>query len=420
MKEVGVTMTWQSTIGLGNYRRTLTWVMTAVGLALPGAAPVTAADISERTPWHITLDEAIVMGMEHGRTSRFPPRYDTSDYLEMGGGINAGDSINARVHVINCAKNAGNNAASPATRFVIAPHDLETPQAEFARSISEQIANVETAYWNLYGSYCNLHSSEQTLHLAHTCREVSKAKYEAGWMPVTEYAQTLEQYEQFRGDRIVALGTVIENERILLGLLGLRMEDGKRLVPVDTPTRVQYQPDWDAAYGQCMSLRPDLIVQRIDLKQKLLKLVLASNQREDANLTDANLTLAVAVRLRAPVRAAKLRLIQSYLQLRDQEAQAERYLRAQYDTVIQKPHEIEVRQHQREAALEQREARAKEFMAGKTTAEILLEAQREWARVWYCENQAVVDYNNALARFEFAKGTLLQHHGIVIAEELPR
>jgi hypothetical protein len=54
--------------------------------------------------------------------------------------------------------------------------------------------------------------------------------------------------------------------------------------------------------------------------------------------------------------------------------------------------------------------------AGKTTADFLLEAQRQWAAALSAEYQAVADYNNSLARFQFAKGSMLQHANVIIAE----
>src|SRR5262249_44182633 len=71
---------------------------------------------------------------------------------------------------------------------------------------------------------------------------------------------------------------------------------------------------------------------------------------------------------------------------------------------------------QREAAAQQLEARFKEFLAGRGTLDILLEAQRFWADALRDEYTAISQYNNALAGFEFAKGTILQHDSVVISE----
>src|SRR5207237_8555545 len=71
---------------------------------------------------------------------------------------------------------------------------------------------------------------------------------------------------------------------------------------------------------------------------------------------------------------------------------------------------------QRQAAAHQLEARFKEFLAGRGTLDILLEAQRFWADALRQEYDAISSYNIALAGFEWAKGTILQHDNVVISE----
>src|SRR5262249_11754430 len=85
------------------------------------------------------------------------------------------------------------------------------------------------------------------------------------------------QYEQFRGDRIQALGRVLEAERNLRGLLNLPVEDCKRLVPSDAPTLSRYNPDWCTALNEGLSLRPELVIARQDLKIRQLDVIREKN-----------------------------------------------------------------------------------------------------------------------------------------------
>src|SRR5262249_13061749 len=78
--------------------------------------------------------------------------------------------------------------------------------------------------------------------------------------------------------------------------------------------------------------------------------------------------------------------------------------------------QIKANRATREAFAVEVNARRAEFLAGRKTIEVALEAQRFWADALANEYQAVVAYNNALAGFEFAKGTILQHDNVVIAE----
>jgi outer membrane protein TolC len=345
--------------------------------------------------------------------------------------------------------------------IVIARLQFDETRADFERSVNFMLANVEVAYWNLYGAFVSLFSSEQALRQAYAAWAFNEKRFAAGTIPITQFAQIRGQYEQFRGDRLVALGQVLEAERVLRSLVGLPMEDGKRLVPVDTPTVAPYVPDWCRAYDECLRLRPELVLQRLDLKQRQLELIreknsllpdvrlganynihgagseLDGNNQFNGETSNALRSLAsdhfndftvgifgaVPIGFRAQnaaVRAAKLRLAQDYLQLRDQESRAVRFLTQQYRAVIQNYAVIQARHQQREAFAVQVENRFKEFQAGKTTADFLLQAQRDWANAVNSEYQAIVEYNNSLVKFQFAKGTLMQYDHVQIAEgEVP-
>jgi hypothetical protein len=64
-----------------------------------------------------------------------------------------------------------------------------------------------------------------------------------------------------------------------------------------------------------------------------------------------------------------------------------------------------------------REALEVKLQSGKLTFAERLETQRLWADDLANEYQAVVAYNNALAGFAYARGTILDAHGIRVADE---
>ncbi len=53
-------------------------------------------------------------------------------------------------------------------------------------------------------------------------------------------AQVKGQYEEFRGERTNSLAAVLEAERNLRRIIGLKLEDGTRLVPITAPTLAHY------------------------------------------------------------------------------------------------------------------------------------------------------------------------------------
>jgi len=326
-------------------------------------------------------------------------------------------------------------------------------RAEFERQVHTLLGNVEVAYWNLYGAYWALYSREQGLRLAFQAWRMLRIRFDFGKATVQDLEKIRGQYELFRSQRFEALGHVLESEHQLRGLVGLPVEDGSRLVPVDEPTLAPYQPDWCAAVNDALTLRPELVLARQDLTARQFDLLKEKNlllpdlrflSTYDVNGAGGGADSAlrglagndfhdwqVGLRLEVPVgfreahagvRAGRLRLAQSYLTLRDQENKARRYVEEQYRAVIQSYTQIQAQRAQREAYAGELKARFQDFSVHGAEANfpgmvnVLLEAQRFWADALRGEYAAAVEYNNALARFEYATGTIMQRDNVVISE----
>ena len=110
----------------------------------------------------------------------------------------------------------------------------------------------------------------------------------------------------------------------------------------------------------------------------------------------------------AQLRQAQLQLARSYEVLHDNELKAERFLALEYSRMPAFYEQVRAQRAQREAFGEQLRARQQEYLAGRGTLDILLEAQRFWADALANEIQAVVSYNNSLAGFAFARGAICE------------
>lgn len=97
---------------------------------------------------------------------------------------------------------------------------FDQQRMEFERLVANMVLNVETAYWNLYGSYWALYAREQALRQGYEAWKISKARLEAGVITPADLAQTRGQYELFRGQRLAALDQVLESERQMRNILG--------------------------------------------------------------------------------------------------------------------------------------------------------------------------------------------------------
>ena len=355
--------------------------------------------------------------------------------------------------------------------IVLARLSFDQARAEFERQVHNLLLNVEIAYWKLYQSYGTLYSNEQVLHLAHKAWRIAEANYTQGRINPQDFYPVHAQYEEFRGERLKALGQVLEAERNLRGLIGLPPEDGMRIVPVTAPTLAPYVPNWRAALDDAIGLRPELILARQNLKNAQISLLIQNNflkpdlrfvgqysptgygttlngsgtlidgtgairtanalrslgQGDFVNWT-MGLTLNVPLGFRlehAAVRSARLQLAQAYYFLHDQEQRVQRALTQQYQKLNEFNRLIETSRAEREAYAQSVKAQWERYKVGSSdprqgtiTALVLslLDYQRRLALAQVKEYQAIADYNATLARFEWAKGTILQHDSVAIAE----
>jgi outer membrane protein TolC len=326
---------------------------------------------------------------------------------------------------------------------------------ERQRKVAQLLLNVEVAYWNLYGSHWTLQSREQGMNAAFEAFKLTRYRYEAGRATQADLAQARGQYELFRAQRLQAIDMVVENERQLRALLGMANENSTRLIPSDSPTLAPIQPDWHSALQQALARRPEILMTRDEVKAAQFNLLLVKNSlRPDLravgsydfnglgtridgpdsappnattaskdvnafrNLASGNFSnwsisgrRAVPTGYRiaiAEVRQAQLTLARAMETLKDQELKAQRFLARYYRQLSTNYETIRAQRAQREAFADQLKARQQEFLAGRGTLDVLLEAQRFWADALANEYQAIVSYNNSLAGFAFGRGASLQ------------
>jgi outer membrane protein TolC len=332
---------------------------------------------------------------------------------------------------------------------------FDQERTEFERQVTFLLLNVEGAYWNLYGAYYQLYSREEGMRYAFEAWRLTKVGLQAGRAAEQDLAQARLQYEQFRGQRLTALGQVLEDERQLRNLLGLRVEDGTRIVPSDAPTLTPVKPDWQTALNEALAQRPELILARQDLRFRQLNLIKVKDTllpdlrffatddihsigtQLDGGSTPNNAfhelfsdplnNFSLGLRMNVPlgfraahatVRAARLNLERSYLSLQTDENKAELFLGLAYRQVLEFQQQIEIQQAALDAATTQLQRLYDLFRLGRSKpygADLIL-ALENWANSVSGVYSAIVQYNNALATFEFAKGSMLAHDNIYITE----
>jgi hypothetical protein len=315
---------------------------------------------------------------------------------------------------------------------------------ELERNVNQMLLNVEVAYWNLYGSYWQLYSREQALRFAYETWKIAGAKYKNGQIGLADFTHVRGQYELFRNQRLQALDTALDNDRQLRAMLGLPIDNGVRLVPSDAPTLVEKHPDWQAAWAVAMK-RPELRMAREEVKAAELNLLVTKKVLAPALIlcgvqdrkSEEECSGDNPFRTQMPygtrsgsscVRQAQLKLARTFLVLQDQELKAERFLGLYYRRMSSGYAQIKATRAQREAFTTQLRVRWDLYRVGNSgtgigsqaaTLNLLLEAQRFWADALAAEFQAITTYNNALAGWEYGKGTILAHAHVTLADEPP-
>jgi outer membrane protein TolC len=359
----------------------------------------------------------------------------------------------------------------PVQGILLARLSFDQSRAEFQRQIHNLLLSTESAYWKLYQAYGNLYTYEEVLRLAHKSWWITQANYNAGRLGPQELQPIRGQYEEFRGERLKALGSVLEAERNLRGIMGIPTEDGTRLIPVSEPTLARYQPNWQAAQADTLELRPELVMARQNIKNAQFNLEIQKNfMRPDlrligqytptgygttldgrGTLTDGlgqvrtsnafaslggasfnnwtvGLTFNVPLGYRleaSALRSARLGLAQSYYFLEDQEQKAQRTLTKQYQKLSEWYDRIEIARAERTAYAESVKSYWELYRLGTTKGGqqrlydlvlSLLQYQRSMSLAQLKEYEAITEYNNTLARFEWAKGSIMAHANVQIAE----
>ncbi len=327
-------------------------------------------------------------------------------------------------------------------------------RAAFELNVQNMLLNVEVAYWQLYSAYGQLYANEIGLRKNLEIWRLTRERVEAGvknFTPADLY-DAQGKYETSRSGWMNALGQVLEAERNLRGLMGLKPEDGTRLVPSDQPTLAPYRPDWETSLQEALVMKPELVIEReqvkasqfhlIDQKNRLLpdlRFVSSWNVNSIGSRLDGadgenalrglasdrfnnwelGLRMDYAIGYRdanAGMRTARLQLAQAYWSLRTGEDKVTRYLALQYRHVKEFQQQIQMSLSAAEAYNNELNVRIQRVRGGTDTPDVTLLAVQYGTQALVQYYQFVGQYNAALANFEFAKGTLLRRDNVMIAE----
>jgi Outer membrane efflux protein len=266
-------------------------------------------------------------------------------------------------------------------------------QIEFERDRCQLLLDVETAYWDLYGSWRTLHNLEQALRLARAICQQTKSRNQPDDVRLAQYNQARCNYEQIRGNRLLTIANIHDNAERLNNLLGLSGV-GPQIVPSDAPTLTLVELDWESALATALSRNPSM---------RLFAWDLLADQLQYAFFPECNTLLA-----------------RGYERNGFQVMKVARLLGTSNRRRIVTLELMRIRRMQREAFGERLLVREKEYLQGRrhVTLDSLLDGLNSWVDSNVTETLAIRDFRNAVANFAFVSGDFLSHAGYTSGEEL--
>lgn len=341
---------------------------------------------------------------------------------------------------------------------MLARINTDVSLADFEFAVRNLMSDTETAYWELYFSYRDFRAAlaarDAALESWRNIRQRWKAGARGG--SAEEEARAREQYFLLQSQlENILSGSLYERERRLRFLMGLPAADGRLIRPKDEPTTARVLFDWSEILPESLTRRVELRRQKWIIKRRELELVAARNFRlprldalaryrwhgfGDELITDDPGDLKSAYRtlfggdyqewelgwqfqmqigqrlgLNA-IRNAQLLLTRDRAVLGDQELLVTHDLSssiARLDRTYALTHSTFNRAV---ASRQQLDAVTKEYEAGKQPLNFVLDAQRRTFEAQANYYRSLVDYNLAIQNVHFQKGSLLDYHGVALAE----
>lgn len=375
--------------------------------------------------------------------------------------------------------------ATPGTvnGVVIARINNDVSTARFEVGLRDLISNIENGYWDLYFAYRDLDAKISARDAAlHTWRIIhANVQEQRGYSRLQEL-QALEQYYRFQEEVVNALGGKVFDgtrtyngssggtfrgnpgvqaaERRLRLLMGITINDGQLIRPMDAPPEAKIVFDWHMIMEEALATRPDLRRQQAKVQRYQAELIANRNfllpqldligryrwrgygkgligprdANDPINNAYANLTSGMFQewelgfeysmplgfrRGYAAVRNAQMHIARERAILEEQERWAVHDLSAAFADADRAHRLMQVAYNRLHAAEEQSKYARQAFFeqGGKVSLELVLDARLRLAEAESAYHRARVEYAVAVKNVHFEKGSLLEYNGAALADQ---
>ena len=327
--------------------------------------------------------------------------------------------------------------------------------ADFEISIRNALRDIENSYWDLYLTYRTYDTAVVAHQSAYQTWRESQDRLDVGILKPADELQTRDRLYETKASVENLLSDLFKAEAELRRLIGLPMNDGTVIRPVDEPVLAEFIPDWTVSVTDGLTHRVELRRQKWNVKSTQLQLTAARslirpqldfvgsydvNAYGDNLLSAANTRYSSAVgslrrgnldswtagfelsmpiglrRARSQVRNIELQLTKSMAVLASQEKNIAHDIAISIQDVTSS-YAAAQSNHKRLAAATRRvELLEAERDVGTLTLDLVLRAQASLAAAESAYYQQLVRYSKALTGFHLSTGKLLDHHGVHLAE----
>jgi len=442
-------------------------------------ASVPIVFIQDTAQFQAAVQKRTATGAQIGVTHNINYNYSNSPNNAFPSAYTTNTQLQLVQPLLGSAPLPGQQAGAPSgleanrAPIVIARLSADAAVWRFKAEVMASVRSIEQQYWSLSQQQVQLWSSETAVSLGEEILKREQSELEVGRGTRADVAEAQQRLEQFRLDFVTRTSDVITTERQLRNILGLPPADNRRIVPVTAPTEARIEPDWETSLAQMITFQPDIVQQQLQVRVAELQLLLARNQllpvlnfnalyqfnglgdnldSAEANMTGAALraidplvalqqraaglnsqprdfnnfqqwqlgfTFAMPLGMRAPLannRQAQLSLLRQRAFLQQIVHQTTHSLARFFVEIDANYKQFKTASRLRAAAAQRLEAQKAFYEEGRITIDRYLDSVAQFADAVAREAQFKTGYNISLIALEEAKGTLLEHDKIAVAE----
>jgi outer membrane protein TolC len=352
---------------------------------------------------------------------------------------------------------------------VIARINNDISIADFEANVRNLLKDVEDLYWDLSLAYRAYDAEVVAKNSNLSVWRRTKVKFDLqGASDTSALAQSEEAYYDSRSRSEAALARIYSTEAELRRLIGMPVNDGYILRPVDEPATGEFLPDWHISLAEALTQRQELrrqkwIIKSLELQLKAARTLtrprldfvsayqvnmfgdtLLSQRDNDerdtpqglnsayetltqGDQTGWNLGFEMSMPLgfrtaHAQVRNLELQLTKARTVLGAQELEVSHELGRAFQELDRAYQTAQTNFNRRRAAELRVKAEQNKVelglgdQQGQNNVDLLLRAQISLAQAEVGYYQSLTEYNKAITDFYYRKGSLLEFNNVSLAE----